>query len=115
MTRRALFSRPSGVVAGAVKDEADKLLNFLAGMPSGNCTASSNKVVREVMLQTGGQMLACGYLWDIKSKSLGGGVYKLTLSRDMSPGEVPVAKSSSSPSRETHGVSEPFDVPRVTF
>ena len=63
------------------ENESRRLLNFLAGMPSGNCTASSAKVVREMMLQTGGRMLACGDLWDLQSKALGGGVYRMTLSR----------------------------------
>lgn len=65
----------------AAKQEGERLLNFLAGLPSGNCVATSSSVVREMMLQTGGQMMARGDLWDIKSKSIGGGVYQMTLSR----------------------------------
>lgn len=63
------------------QQESDRLLNFLAGMPGGNCTASSSKVVREMMLQTGGRMMARGDLWDLRSESLGGGVYRMTLRR----------------------------------
>lgn len=59
--------------------EADRILNFLAGCPSGNATASSRAVVRAIMLQTGGRMLACGYDFDVKSRPLGGGVYRITL------------------------------------
>lgn len=63
------------------KQESERLLNFLAGMPRGNCTASSSNVVREMMLQTGGRMMASGDLWDLRYESLGGGVYRMTLRR----------------------------------
>lgn len=61
------------------KSEANGILSYLAGMPSGNATASSRAVVREIMLSTGGRLLACGYDHDIVSKPLGGGVYRITL------------------------------------
>ena len=67
--------------ATEVRAEANRLLNFLAGMPYGNCTASSRDVLRDVMLQTGGRLMARGELYDIQSKTLGGGVYRLTLKR----------------------------------
>src|SRR5665213_2617769 len=65
----------------APKQEPDRLLDFLAGQPSGNCIASSSAVVREMMLQTGGWMMACGEMYDIQSQPLPGGVYRITLSR----------------------------------
>jgi hypothetical protein len=68
-------------MSAVVKTEANRLLNFLASMPQGNCTASSREVVRAVMLQTGGRMMACGSYFDVKAKALGGGVYRLTLER----------------------------------
>jgi hypothetical protein len=67
------------------KQESGRLLNFLAGLPSGNCMASSSAVVREMMLQTGGWMMACGEMYDIQSQSLPGGVYRMTLSRKVFP------------------------------
>lgn len=72
---------PSTHLSATVVAEADRLLGFLAGMPGGNCTASSRAVVREVMLQTGGRMMAAGHLYDLRSRPLGGGVYRLTLER----------------------------------
>ncbi len=63
------------------EQEAARLLNFLAGMPHGNATASSRAVVRAAMLQTGGRLLACGHDHDVIAKHLGGGVYRLTLER----------------------------------
>lgn len=63
------------------RQESERLLNFLAGLPSGNCVASSPKVVREMMLQTGGWMMACGEMYDIHSEALGGDVYRMTLKR----------------------------------
>lgn len=61
------------------KSEANQILNALAKNPRGVATASSRRVVREIMLQTGGRMLACGQDHDVISKSLGGGVYRITL------------------------------------
>jgi hypothetical protein len=63
------------------KAEAERILNFLAYLPQGQAAAPSNAVVREIMLQTGGSMLANGCQYDVKSKSLGGGVYRITLAR----------------------------------
>lgn len=63
------------------KQESERLLNFLAGLPSGNCVASSAKVVREIMLQTSGTMMAHGHLWDVHSQALGGDVHRMTLRR----------------------------------
>lgn len=58
--------------------EVDRILNFLASMPGGNATCE-RAALREIMLQTGGSMLARGQLYDIKKESLGAGVYRLTL------------------------------------
>lgn len=63
------------------KREANRILNAMARMPSMVCTANSREVVRQIMLQTGGRMLACGYDHDVISRSLGGGVYRVTLRR----------------------------------
>lgn len=55
------------------------ILNHLAGHPEqGNATATCAEV-REIMLQTGGSLTSAGRLYDIKSSSLGAGVYRLTL------------------------------------
>ena len=67
------------------KQESNRLLSFFAGLPSGNCTASSSKVVREMMLQTGGWMLAQGEIYDLRSQALGGDVYRMTLKRKEFP------------------------------
>lgn len=67
------------VSEATVKAEANRIMNFLAGLPHGNASASSRAVVREIMLQTGGSMMAAGNLYDVKAKSLGGGVYRMTL------------------------------------
>ena len=65
----------------AAKAAADRILNFLAKMPAGTATADGRAVVRAVMLQTGGTMMACGEYFDVRSRSLGGGVYQITLKR----------------------------------
>lgn len=37
------------------------------------------KQLKEILMETGGNIIACGYVWDIKSKHLGAGVYKISL------------------------------------
>lgn len=58
---------------------ANQILNSLAARPSGNAMAT-HKEVKEIMLSTSGWMMARGNLYDIKAKSLGAGVYRVTLS-----------------------------------
>lgn len=60
--------------------EADRILNFLAALPSG-ITSAERPVVREIMLRTSGEMLAQGEIFDIVAKNLGAGVYQLRLAR----------------------------------
>lgn len=56
------------------------VLNFLASMPIGHATADK-ETLKEIMIITGGQLMACGYLYEIKHKHLGGGVYRVYLKR----------------------------------
>ncbi len=58
--------------------EVCRQLNFLASMPGGN-TTMTRKDLREMLLETGGNMLACGQLYDIVAKDIGAGVYKVSL------------------------------------
>lgn len=61
-------------------NEARQAANFLASMPIGSTTLTT-KDLRALLLQTGGQLMACGYLHDIKSEALGAGVHRVTLKR----------------------------------
>lgn len=60
--------------------EANRVLQFLANMPTGHTTLDA-KSFREILLETGGQIMARGSLYDIKGKSLGAGVYSVRLVR----------------------------------
>lgn len=64
-----------------MSERTRSILNHLAAMPEYGNAAAEKDEVREIMLQTGGWMLACGHQWDIKAKQLGAGVYRLTLER----------------------------------
>lgn len=55
------------------------ILNHLAANPQHGTATCCRGTLREIMMQTGGQLMAAGHLWDIRSKSLGGGVYRLSL------------------------------------
>lgn len=57
------------------------ILDHLAAMPTYGHGTVERKELKEIMLQTGGEMMACGELWEIKSKHLGAGVYKLSLKK----------------------------------
>jgi hypothetical protein len=58
--------------------ESHRQLNFLASMPMGH-TTMLRKDVQEILLETGGNMLACGRLYNIKAKDIGAGVYRVSL------------------------------------
>lgn len=62
----------------AVSKEAIRVLNFLAGMPGGHSTLT-RKDVHDLLLETGGNMLARGRLYDIVARDIGAGVYKISL------------------------------------
>ena len=61
-----------------VQQEADRILNFLVGYAGGNSTTTS-KVLRKMLMDTGGRMFANGEYCDIRSKNLGAGVYRVYL------------------------------------
>lgn len=63
------------------KDEATRTLNFLARTPERARTSITTRVLQEIMLQTSGEMLAWSVSWDIKSKRLAPGVYKVWLEK----------------------------------
>lgn len=50
-------------------------------MPHYASTVMDSKNLKELLLSTSGRIIACGSLYDIKSKSLGAGVYKVFLER----------------------------------
>ncbi len=58
------------------------ILNHLASMPERGNATCERRELREIMLQTGGKMMACGRYYDIRAKHLGAGVYRLTLCED---------------------------------
>jgi hypothetical protein len=56
-------------------------LNFLASAgPLANTTVK-NAEADEIMLQTGGTIIACGCLYNIKSEQVSPGICRLTLER----------------------------------
>jgi hypothetical protein len=61
-----------------MKPEIHRQLNFLAACPAGT-TTMTRKDAREMLLKTGGNMLACGRLYDFVVKDIGAGVCKISL------------------------------------
>lgn len=58
--------------------DADRILQFLASMPTGR-TTTTVKPLRELLLATDGQMMSCGRPYNIYVQPLGVGVYKVSL------------------------------------
>jgi len=52
--------------------------NFYVFPKSANATMP-RKELKEILLSTGGWIMACGYMWDIVSKHIGAGVYRVSL------------------------------------
>lgn len=65
----------------AEKDEIRRTLDFLASAGPHANTAVPSAVADQIMLQTGGSIMARGILYNIKSQRLSPKVYKLTLER----------------------------------
>jgi hypothetical protein len=58
--------------------EVHRQLNHLAGIPSSHVTMKDSDI-QAMLLETGGNMLACGRLYDFKVTPVGAGVSKVTL------------------------------------
>jgi hypothetical protein len=59
--------------------EQHRNLNFLCSAPEHRHTTMSNEDLKQILLDTGGQAMACGRLWNIKSQYLAAGVYRVSL------------------------------------
>lgn len=55
------------------------LPNNMYSMPSSASTTMGRKDLREILLETDGWIMACGRAWDILSKHIGAGVYRVWL------------------------------------
>ena len=58
--------------------EAIHVAQYLAGNPNGTTTMTIADY-RSLMLNTDGRIMACGRLYDIESKSMGAGVFRVHL------------------------------------
>lgn len=64
----------------AINSEVHHILDMWAKSPS-MTTAVTSSILRKLMLYTEGRVSSCGYIWDIEKKSLGAGVYRLSLKK----------------------------------
>lgn len=62
-----------------IEREAQGILTFLASSPAYGSTTCTRGVLRALLLKTDGRMMACGSLYDIKSKHVGAGIYRVSL------------------------------------
>lgn len=67
-----------GRQAEAVAAKADRTIDFLCSMVGANTTVTT-KVFRSMLLRSDGYVTYNGKRYEIKGKSLGAGVYRVTL------------------------------------
>ena len=63
----------------SLTDEANNVLSFLASNPVYAHTTMDKENLRSLLLYTDGTTMSQGRLWNIVSKHLGVGVYKVSL------------------------------------
>jgi hypothetical protein len=61
-----------------MNNEVKRQLNNLAGSPNSSITMEAG-LLREMLLETGGTLLACGSLYEFRSSHIGAGVCKVWL------------------------------------
>lgn len=49
--------------------------------PEAARTVATTAQLRAVLLHNEGRLIACGYVWDIKNRRIGPGVYEITLAK----------------------------------
>lgn len=54
-------------------------LNHLCSMPGVSNTTMTHKELQALLLSTDGRVMAHGRLWDVVSKHIGAGVYRVAL------------------------------------
>ena len=48
-------------------------------MPQYGSSTVNRAQLRHILTTTGGFVLACGWSWDVKSKHIGAGIYRISL------------------------------------
>jgi len=59
--------------------EIHRQMNFLASCPAYGNTTMTKEDVRTMLLETGGNMLACGRLYNFVVKEIGADIYRVSL------------------------------------
>lgn len=62
-----------------MNDEVKRQLNYLAGCPDFGHTTMAKEDCKEMLLKTGGNVIACGRLYDFVVKEIGADVCKVSL------------------------------------
>jgi hypothetical protein len=60
-------------------DKAEQVLNFLASTPLHGNSVVDRAVAREILSKTDAQVMANGTLWDVITKHVGAGMYRVSL------------------------------------
>jgi len=68
-------------MATEIDAETSRVWNYLATMPAYGHSTLRTKQLKALLSKSNGSTMACGYMWDIRSKHLGVGVYKVWLER----------------------------------
>ncbi len=77
--------RPNNLHLPFNEEEVTRALNHLCSIPKFAHVTLKTKDLREFLLRTmGGKLMAHGKMWKVVSKSLGAGVYRVSLKSDES-------------------------------
>ena len=66
----------------AIEERTKEVLDAFARSPTAFSTTVQTVVLRHILLKTEGKVLAEGCFWNIKTKSLGAGVYRIYLEKE---------------------------------
>lgn len=59
--------------------EANEVLNYLASVPQYGRITVTKAILREIMLATDAELIVHARIWDIRSRHVGAGIYKVWL------------------------------------
>lgn len=61
-----------------IDEEVEKITNYFTGTPGGRATAVT-AIVKRLLIKNDARLFLRGVIYEIKAKSLGAGVYEITL------------------------------------
>jgi hypothetical protein len=64
-----------------IDEEAERIANYLCSIPANGNTTCTTKVLKALLLKYDGRLSSFGELWDVQSKRVGPGIYRVSLKK----------------------------------